>query len=60
MVSETKKSPPNKSKDILTFKEDDMSPKGKTKHTVEPDWPTKDSIPEKRRKIKRTTTSRLP
>lgn len=59
MVQDTKK-PLNKPKDILTFKEDDMAPKGKVKHTVETDWPTKTSTPSKKRKIRRTEDARLP
>ena len=59
-------SPANKShkvskpKDIIEFKDDDLSPKGRTKHIVETDWPTKESAPTKKRKIKKTNNSRLP
>lgn len=47
-------------KDIKEFKDDDLSQKGHTKHVVETDWPTKEYIPEKKRKIKKTHNSRLP
>ncbi len=47
-------------KDIKEFKDDDLSQKGRTKHIVETDWPTKESIPVKKRKIKKTQDSRLP
>ena len=47
-------------KDIIEFKDNDLSPKGRTKHIVETDWPTKESVPIKKRKIKKTHNSRLP
>lgn len=46
--------------DIKEFIDDDLSQKGRTKHIVETDWPTKESIPVKKRKIKKTQNSRLP
>ncbi len=48
--------------EITKFKEDDMSPKGRTKHVVETDWPTQEALPAKTKKrvIKKTQNSRLP
>ncbi len=60
MIQNNKKPLPGNPKDIIKFKDDDLEPKGKTKHNVEPDWPTKESSTIKKRKIKRTETARLP
>ena len=60
MIQNTKKSHGPKAKDIIEFKEDDLAPKGRTKHIVETDWPTKESTPARKRKIKKTQTARLP
>lgn len=54
---QTKNSP----NDITKFKEDDMSPKGTTKHVVETDWPTQEAEPvKKKRQIKKMQNARLP
>lgn len=60
MIQNTKKPQEPKLKDIAEFKDDDLAPKGRTKHIVETDWPTKESVPAKKRKIKKTETARLP
>jgi len=60
MIQNTKRPQGPKMKDISEFKDDDLAPKGRTKHTVETDWPTKESVPTKKRKIKKTETARLP
>jgi hypothetical protein len=60
MIQNTKKPQDPKIKSITEFKDDDLSPKGRTKHIVETDWPTKEAVPEKKRKIKKTETARLP
>ena len=53
--------PSNSPKEIKKFKDDAYSPKGKTKHTVESDWPVKEAtITPAKKKIKRTETARLP
>lgn len=42
-------------KSIVDFKENDLTPKGRTNHTVETDWPTKElikSIASENKKIK--------
>lgn len=58
------KKPQEKSdnKDIALYKDDDLEPKGRTKHSVETDWPTQErtDTPHKKRQIKRTENSRLP
>lgn len=48
--------------EIKNFKDDALAPKGRTQHIVETDWPVKEAkkLPEKRKKIKRTETARLP
>lgn len=60
MIQNTKKPQEPKIKNIAEFKDDDLSPKGRTKHIVETDWPTKEAVPAKKRKIKKTETARLP
>ena len=60
MIQNTKKPQEPTIKSIAEFKDDDLSPKGRTKHIVETDWPTKEAVPPKKRKIKRTETARLP
>lgn len=60
MIQNTKKLQGPKIKDIKEFKDDDLAPKGRTKHIVETDWPTKEAIPHKKRTIKKTQTARLP
>ncbi len=62
MIQDTKKSLPTNKKDITAFKDDEIAPKGKIKHNVETDWPTKEAAhtPNKKRKIRRTENSRLP
>lgn len=61
-MSQTTKSHdvPTIPKEIQEFKDDELSQKGRTKHIVETDWPTKESIPVKKRKIKKIKNSRLP
>ncbi len=52
---------PIKPKDLNEVKDDEIAPKGRTKHIVETDWPTKEAVtPVKKRKIRRTETARLP
>jgi hypothetical protein len=48
--------------EVAFHKDDDLEPKGKTKHIVETDWPTKEAAPvnPKKREIKRTQNARLP
>ena len=60
MIQNAKKSRDSNTKKLNEFKDDDLSQKGRTKHVVETDWPTKESIPIKKRKIKKTETARLP
>ena len=60
MIQNTKKSQNSNAKNITEFKDDDLAQKGRTKHIVETDWPTKESIPTKKRKIKKTENARLP
>lgn len=60
MSQSTKSHETVKPKDLTEFKDDALAPKGRTKHIVETDWPTKESIPVKKRKIKKTHNSRLP
>lgn len=60
MIQNTKRPQEPKTKNIAEFKDDDLSPKGRTKHNVETDWPTKEAAPVKKRKIKKTETARLP
>ena len=60
MIQNTKRPQEPKIKDTVEFKDDDLAPKGRTKHIVETDWPTKESVPAKKRKIKKTETARLP
>ena len=59
MIQNTKKPQGPQTKEH-EFKDDDLAPKGRTKHIVETDWPTKESVPAKKRKIKKTETARLP
>lgn len=60
MIQTTKKPQEPKLKDYNEFKDDDLAPKGRVKHIVETDWPTKEAVPAKKRKIKKTETARLP
>ena len=60
MIQNAKKSQDSNTKNINEFKDDDMAQKGRTKHVVETDWPTKESTPTKKRKIKKIETARLP
>lgn len=61
MIVKTKNPHPIKPKNLNEIKDDEISQKGKTKHIVETDWPTKESVrPLKKRKIKRIETARLP
>lgn len=60
MIQNTKRPQEPKTKDSTEFKDDDLAPKGRIKHIVETDWPTKESVPAKKRKIKKTETARLP
>ena len=60
MIQNSKKSQNSIPKNISELKDDDLAPKGRTKHIVETDWPTKESLPVKKRKIKKTETARLP
>lgn len=61
MIAKNKTPQPIKPKSLTQLKDDGISPKGKDKRDVEPDWPTKESTPlVKKRKIKRTETARLP
>ena len=60
MIEKTKKPQVSSPKNNLEFKDDDLAPKGRTKHIVETDWPTKESVPTKKRKIKKIETARLP
>lgn len=63
LVQHEDNKPKNVPDEITKFKEDDLAPKGHTKHIVETDWPTQESIPEKpkkRKEIKKTQTARLP
>jgi hypothetical protein len=62
MIQNTKRPQELKTKDSTDFKlkDDDLAPKGRIKHIVETDWPTKESVPAKKRKIKKTETARLP
>ena len=61
MIQTTKTHEDSKPKEITEFKDNDLVPKGRTKHTVETDWPVKEALPApKKRKIKRTQYSRLP
>ena len=60
MIQDSKKSQNSTIKNINEFKDDDLSPKGRTKHVVETDWPTKESVPTKKRKIKKIENARLP
>jgi hypothetical protein len=58
---QTKKQTTKNSPSLTEFKDNGLAPKGKTKHTIETDWPVKESvIPVKRRKIKKTENARLP
>ena len=51
----------NTADEITKFKENDLSPKGTTKHVVETDWPTQEAEPKKKKRpIKKTQNSRLP
>ena len=59
MSEESKK--PAGPKNLTAFKEDDLAQKGRTKHVVETDWPTKEVVtPVKKRKVKKTHNARLP
>lgn len=61
MIVKNKTPHPIKPKDLTEVKDDEIAPKGRTKHIVETDWPTKEvALPVKKRKIKRTETARLP
>lgn len=64
MIRETTKNKVDRTPlDIKSFKDDDLAPKGRTKHIVETEWPVKEvkNLPStKRKKIKRTETARLP
>lgn len=60
MISESKKSLPDKTKNLTNLKDDSIAPKGKTNLSVEPEWPTKASTPVKKKRIRRTEYSRLP
>ena len=60
MIQNTQKSQNSNAKNITEFKDDDLAQKGRTKHIVETDWPTKEYIPTKKRKIKKTEKARLP
>ncbi len=61
MIIKNKTPHPIKPKDLSEIKDDEISQKGRTKHIVETDWPTKESVPPiKKRKIKRTENARLP
>ncbi|MBC7427750.1 MAG: hypothetical protein H7336_04000 [Bacteriovorax sp.] len=60
MIQNTKKPIKTYPKNLTEFKDDDLAPKGKTKHIVETDWPVKESVPEKKRKVIRTEIARLP
>ncbi|MBC7711883.1 MAG: hypothetical protein H7177_00990 [Rhizobacter sp.] len=60
MIQNTKQPIKTNPKNITEFKDDDLAPKGKTKHIVETDWPVKESVPEKKRKIKKTAIARFP
>ena len=60
MIQNNKKSQNSNTKTNIEFKDDDLAPKGRTKHIVETDWPTKEYIPPKKRKIKKTETARFP
>ena len=59
MIQNTKKPQAPKIKNN-EFKDDDLAPKGRIKHIVETDWPTKEALPHKKRIIKKTQTARLP
>jgi hypothetical protein len=55
------------SDDITKFKDDQLAPKGHTKHIVETDWPTQEASPLRpnkkktgKRTIKKTQNARLP
>lgn len=60
--------PQIKSKNIALLKDDDLAPKGRTKHIVETDWPTQEVLPKDQIKnkkeslleIKKTENARLP
>ena len=62
MIQTTKKPHTTKPDNIEEFKDDALSQKGRTKHIVETDWPTKEVVnpPAKKRKIKKIQSSRLP
>lgn len=61
MTQATKTHENSTPKEIREFKDNDLAPKGRTKHIVETDWPVKESVPTpKKRKIKKTQDSRLP
>ncbi|MBY0413739.1 MAG: hypothetical protein K2Q18_06225 [Bdellovibrionales bacterium] len=58
------KKPQGKSenKNIAFYKDEDLAPKGRTKHHVETDWPTQEVAPktQKQRQFKKNETARLP
>ena len=60
MIQNTKKKTLTTQKNFNEFKDDDLAPKGKTNHIVETDWPVKEVVPDKKRKIKKTQVARLP
>ena len=60
MIQNTKKKIITNPKNFNEFKDDDLAPKGKINHIVETDWPVKEAVPEKKRKIKKTQIARFP
>lgn len=57
-----KTKPISKNSNVALLKDDDLRPKGRTKHVVETDWPIQEvrTSPHKKRIIKKTATARLP
>ena len=61
MIQEKKRPQKATPNNLDKFKDDDLSPKGRTQHIVETDWPTKEAIPaSKKRKIKKMQKGQLP